>query len=88
MNNYRNWTLDAAYKIAARGYPTTVIHSANLDLEDTSIEIPGTNLAVQCCLFGDFAVTRREADGSRFWDCPTIKDVIARLDELTMGGPK
>lgn len=80
---YRHRTIQAASRIAAAGFPTTCVHTGNLDLMDSTIEIGGTDLHVQVCLHGDFAVGKVLPDGKiRFWDCPTFMDVINRLIQL------
>lgn len=80
--NYRQHVLETAQRIAAHGIPTQVAHTTNIDLEDSNIHISGTDLSVQVCLHGDFAVyrpNRHEWPKLRYWDCPTLDDVIKRL---------
>lgn len=77
---YREHVLKTGQRLAAIGFPTTCVHSGNLDLIDSTVEITGTDYHVQVCLHGDYVVGKVLPEGQvRFWDCPTMKDVIERL---------
>lgn len=81
---YRQRVLKTAQRLAAAGFPCTCRHTPDLDLEDSVIDIAGTDFHVQVCLHGDYAVGVPHDEGTylQLIDCPTFMDVINRLIQL------
>ena len=81
--NYRNHVLKTARVLSLAGYPGTCVHSGDLSLTDSTVEITGTDLHVQVCLHGDYAVGKVLPEGRiRFWDCDNRVEVIKTLRRL------
>lgn len=82
MKNYTWHTIQTGQAIAAQGIPCTTVHSGDVSLVDSTIEIDNTPFHVQVCLHGDFALVKQEGDKLRYWDCPTLDILLTRMKDL------